>query len=61
MRPFDGFLDLDRVDPMPGNMADIVQIPIETFCAIQHSSSIYNYCIYILGSVALQSLLRAAR
>ena len=46
MRPFDGFLDLDRVDPMPGNMADIVQIPIETFCAIQHSSSIYNYCIY---------------
>ena len=44
--PFNGFLDLFRVDPMPGNMADVVQIPIEAFCAIQHSYSIYNYCIY---------------
>jgi hypothetical protein len=30
------------VDPMTGNMADVVQIPIEAFCAIQHSYSIYN-------------------
>jgi hypothetical protein len=33
--PFDGFLDFRRVDPMPGNMADIVPIPIEAFCAIR--------------------------
>ena len=46
MSPFDGFLDFRRVNPMPGNMAGIVQIPIEAFCVIQHSCSIYNYCIY---------------
>jgi hypothetical protein len=34
------------VDPMRGDMADVVQIPIEAFCAIKHSYSIYNYCIY---------------
>jgi hypothetical protein len=44
--PFDGFLDFFRVDPMPGNMADVVKIPIEAFQAIQHSYSIYDYCIY---------------
>jgi hypothetical protein len=31
---------------MPGNMAGIVQIPIEAIQAIQHSHSIYNFCIY---------------
>src|ERR1039457_2087084 len=46
VRPFDGFLDFRRVDPMPGNMADVVQIPIEACCTIQHSYSIYDYCIY---------------
>jgi hypothetical protein len=46
VRQFDGFLDFRRVDPMPGDMADVVQIPIEAFCAIQYNSSIYNYCIY---------------
>jgi hypothetical protein len=34
------------VDPMPGDMADVVHIPIEACYAIQHSYSIYNYCIY---------------
>jgi len=34
------------LDPMPGDMADVVRIPIEASCAIQHSYSIYNYCIY---------------
>lgn len=46
MSPFDGFLDFRRGDPMPSNMAGIVQIPIEAFCAIQHSNSIYGYCMY---------------
>ncbi len=46
MRPFDGFLDLDRIDPMTGNMADIVHIPLEAFAPSGHNSSIYNYCIY---------------
>lgn len=46
MSPSDGFLDFRRGDPMPGNMAGIVQIPIEAFCAIQHNHSIYNYCMY---------------
>ena len=38
--PLDRFLDFRRVDSIPGNMADIVQIPIEAFNAIQHSYSI---------------------
>jgi hypothetical protein len=46
VRPFDSFLDFFRVDPVPGNMADVVQIPIEGCYAVQHSYSIYNYCIY---------------
>ncbi len=46
VRPLDGFLDLGRVNPMPGNMAHIMQIPIEALYAIQHYFSIYNYCIY---------------
>jgi hypothetical protein len=29
MSPFDGFLDFQRLDPMAGHMADIVQIPLE--------------------------------
>jgi len=37
VRPFDGFLDFFRVDPVPGNMADVVQVPIEVLYAIQHS------------------------
>ncbi len=44
--PLDRFLDFRRVDSMSGNMADIVQIPIEALKAIQHSHSIYNFCIY---------------
>jgi hypothetical protein len=44
--PRDHFLDLRRVDSVPGNMADIVQIPIEALKAIQHSPSIYRFCIY---------------
>jgi hypothetical protein len=44
--PLDGVLDLFRVDPMPGNVADVVHIPIEDCCAIQHSYSIYKCCIY---------------
>jgi hypothetical protein len=31
---------------MPGNMANVVHIPIEALCAIQHSYSIYNRCIH---------------
>ena len=31
---------------MPGNVANIVQIPIEAFNTIQHSHSIYDFCIY---------------
>ena len=31
---------------MPGDMADVVHIPIEACCAIQHSYSIYSYCMY---------------
>ncbi len=46
MSPLDGVLDLFRVDPMPGNVADVVHIPIEDCCAIQHSYSIYKCCIY---------------
>lgn len=46
MRPFDSFFDLFRVDPVPGNVADVVHIPIEALCAIQHSYSIYDCCIY---------------
>jgi hypothetical protein len=32
VRPFERLLDLRRVNPMPGNMAHIVHIPIEAFC-----------------------------
>ena len=38
----DGFLDFLRVDSMPGHMAGVVRIPIETLEAIQHSISIYS-------------------
>jgi hypothetical protein len=44
--PLDRLLDFRRVDSMPGNMAGIVQIPIEASNAIQHSHSIYKFCIY---------------
>ena len=49
MRPLESFLDFRRVDSMPGNVADIVQIPIEGFNAIQHNFSIYSFCIYSQG------------
>jgi hypothetical protein len=39
-------LNFPRVDSVPGNMADIVQIPIEAFKGIQHSNSIYKFRIY---------------
>jgi predicted XRE-type DNA-binding protein len=42
----DGFLDFLRVDSMPGHMAGVVRIPIETLEAIQHSISIYSFRIY---------------
>lgn len=35
--PLESFLDFRRVDTMPGNMAYIVQVPIEASKAIQHS------------------------
>src|ERR1039457_1945953 len=44
--PLDRLLDLRRVDSMPGNMPGIVPIPIEALNAIQHSNSIYDFCIY---------------
>jgi hypothetical protein len=47
--PRDRFLDFRRIDAVPGNMADIVQIPIEAFKAIQHS-----HCIIILRSAPMK-------
>src|ERR1039458_6763505 len=44
--PPDGLLDFRRVNSMPINMADIVQIPIEAFQAVEHNYSIYKVCIY---------------
>ena len=44
--PPDCFFDLRRLDSMPGNMADVVQIPIEAFQVCQHKYSIYRACIY---------------
>ena len=56
--PLDRFLDFCRVDPMPRNVAHIVQIPIEALKGTQHSHSIYNLCIY---SKALQEPIRDER
>jgi hypothetical protein len=40
---------------MPGDMADVVQIPIEASCAIQHSYSIYNCCMYSNGIASVRN------
>lgn len=46
MGPLERFLDFRRIDSMSGNMADVVQIPIEAFNSLQHNHSIYRFCIY---------------
>ncbi len=47
MRPFKGFLDLCRFDAMPGNMADIVHIPVEAANVAEQTTSIYNVRTYV--------------
>ena len=58
MGPLNRFFDLRRVDSVQGDMGDIVQIPIEAFQAIQHTASIYRFCIYSKTSI-LEPLCKA--
>jgi hypothetical protein len=44
--PLDGFLDLRRGDPVPGDVADVLHIPIEASAAVEHSHGIYRFGIY---------------
>ena len=46
VRPLGRFFDFRRANSMPVNMADIVHIPIGAFYGVQHSYSIYSFCIY---------------
>ncbi len=46
MRPPDRLFDFNRVNSMPVNMADIVQLPIEALQPIKHTYSIYIFRMY---------------
>lgn len=46
MRPSDRLFHFNRVNSMPVNMADIVQLPIEALQPIKHTYSIYIFRMY---------------
>ena len=52
MRPPDRCLDFFRVHMMPGDMADVVLIPVESLQANEHHSSIYKFGIYTWNGCA---------